>query len=192
MIKAVIFDLFGVLVMDSLGMMHDELVQSDPVKKAKIIDILHASHHGFLTSEESSAQIAALLGLSYKAYRRRVMDGETRNETLLKYISELKKNYKTAILSNIATGSIYKRFSQDELDEYFDTVVTSGDEGHAKPEPEIYELTADRLGVRFDECIFTDDNPDYCEAARSVGMRAIRYASFEQFRSELEKVLDAN
>lgn len=175
--------------MDSLGIMRDELLESDPEKNARVVDILHASHHGLISSKVSSEQIAALLGITYEAYRERVRDGESRNEILLEYILGLRKNYKTAMLSNIASGSIYKRFTKEELIKYFDVVVTSGDEGFAKPEAQIYEITADRLEVRLDECIFTDDNETYCDAAKGLGMQAILYKSFDQFKIELGDLL---
>ncbi len=72
---------------------------------------------------------------------------------------------------------------------HFDTVVVSGEIGYAKPEPEAYEITADRLGVRLDACVFTDDREHFCEAARAVGMQAIHYQNVDQFRQDLEGVL---
>ena len=44
----------------------------------------------------------------------------------------------------------------------------------AKPELEAYEYVADKLGVRLDECVFTDDRELFCEAARACGMQAKR------------------
>jgi FMN phosphatase YigB (HAD superfamily) len=43
--------------------------------------------------------------------------------------------------------------------------------------------------VRLEECVFTDDREDYCEGARAVGMQAILYKNFTQFRADLEKLL---
>jgi HAD superfamily hydrolase (TIGR01509 family) len=69
--------------------------------------------------------------------------------------------------------------------------VSSGEIGYAKPEPEAYEIVAQRLGVRLDECVFTDDRADFCEAARAVGMQAIEFTGLEQFRHALEPLLAA-
>ena len=65
-------------------------------------------------------------------------------------------------------------------------MVASGEVGYAKPDPKVFQLTADRLGLRCDECLFTDDRKGFCEAAQATGMQAIVYSDFEQFRSELE------
>jgi putative hydrolase of the HAD superfamily len=93
------------------------------------------------------------------------------------------------MLSNISPGGIAKRFTDSELLERFDTVVTSGEIGFAKPEAAAYEITAQRLDVRLDECVFTDDRLDFCEAARGVGMQAILFQDYLQFRTDLEKLL---
>jgi putative hydrolase of the HAD superfamily len=55
----------------------------------------------------------------------------------------------------------------------FDVVVLSGREGLRKPQPEIYLLAADRLGVPPAACVFVDDLPANVEGADAVGMTAI-------------------
>ena len=55
------------------------------------------------------------------------------------------------------------------VDEIFETVVDSGFVGCRKPEPEIYELTLERLGgVPADQCLFVDDVDVNCAAAREA------------------------
>jgi len=111
---------------------------------------------------------------------------------LLDYIEELLKTYKTAVLSNASRGRLKEIIGAEEVARCFDVIVESGSLGFAKPDPEIYEYTADQLGVRFDECVFTDDKEEYCQAARAVGMQTITYQSFDQFKTELEKLLQGD
>jgi len=68
-------------------------------------------------------------------------------------------------------------------------VVASSNIGFAKPEARAYEITAEKLGVRLDECIMVDDVEAYCLGAEGVGMQAIRYQSFDQMKNELEVLL---
>ncbi|MEX2543246.1 MAG: HAD family hydrolase, partial [Trueperaceae bacterium] len=58
--------------------------------------------------------------------------------------------------------------------EYFDSILISGNLGFAKPDPRIFSLAADSLGVSSRECIFVGDNPerDIVGAGRS-GMRTV-------------------
>jgi putative hydrolase of the HAD superfamily len=95
------------------------------------------------------------------------------------------------MLSNITVQGIERRFPDDELGKYFDEIVISSEIGYAKPDREAYEITAERLGVKPEECIFTDDRIDFCVAAEAVGMKAIEFRNFEQFKLNLETLLTA-
>ncbi|TAH34114.1 HAD family phosphatase [Candidatus Saccharibacteria bacterium] len=189
MIRAVIFDCFGVLITDALQAICSELRQRDVAAADEVRNTVSLSNRGITDPEASSRKVASILGISYEEYRERIANGEVKNTELLHYIHELRASYKTALLSNIGKGSLLRRFTEDEFARYFDAVIASGDVGFAKPEPQIYEITADQLGVRFDECVFTDDREEFCEAARAVGMQAILYEDFLQFRTNLETLL---
>jgi len=189
LIKAVIFDCFGVVVADALSGMTRQLYVDQPELEAQVCALLDQANSGQITSEQSSIRMAVILGLSHADYRAQIQQNEVRNQQLLDYILSLRQNYKIALLSNIPRGSLKRRFSDQELQTYFDAVVASGDVGYAKPEPQAYEITAERLGVRLDECVFTDDREHYCEGARAVGMQAILYQDFTRFRRDLEAVL---
>jgi HAD superfamily hydrolase (TIGR01509 family) len=68
--------------------------------------------------------------------------------------------------------------------------IRSGQVGVRKPGPEIYRLTADRLGVRPDECVFVDDIPANVEGARAVGMWALLHRDSAITVPKLESLLD--
>jgi putative hydrolase of the HAD superfamily len=74
-------------------------------------------------------------------------------------------------------------------DDLFDVVVVSADVGMRKPEPAIYELTLERLGLRGEDCVFVDDLEPNCEAARTLGMVAVRFENPEQAIPELRSAL---
>jgi HAD superfamily hydrolase (TIGR01509 family) len=93
------------------------------------------------------------------------------------------------MLTNMGQGGIDRWFKPGFLDKYFDAVVASGDVGYAKPQAQIYQIMADSLAVRLDECLFTDDRQEYCDGATAVGMKAILYKDFDQFKKDLEQLL---
>ncbi|QQS19054.1 HAD-IA family hydrolase [Candidatus Saccharibacteria bacterium] len=190
MIKAIIFDCFGVVLTDSLQEMRAKLVREDPVAAREVKDIVAANNRGWIQPQESNAKIAAMLGMSVEAFRTQVRAGEVRNQELLDYVFELRGNYKTGMLSNVATGSLERRFPDNELSKYFDEVVISAEIGFIKPDPEAYKIAAERLCVLPSECVFTDDKPDFCDAAGRTGMRSIVYKDFVQFRGDLARLLD--
>jgi putative hydrolase of the HAD superfamily len=75
------------------------------------------------------------------------------------------------------------------LDELFDEVVISGDVGMHKPEPEIFELAAARIGVPAPRCVFVDDLRENCAGAEAVGMTAILHRGAERTLPRLEQLL---
>lgn len=190
MIKAIIFDCFGVLVADSLKDLMDQMDAFNPKLVAELRKSLHANHRGKLSNDEVHTRLAAGLGFSDADYDEMLKKGEVKNQPLLDYIVTLRDGHKTALLSNIGIGSIEKRFTKEELTKYFDVVTLSGEVGFAKPEPEIYKITATKLGVRLDECVFTDDRETFCDGARAVGMKAILFDNFDQFAADLKSLLE--
>ena len=189
MIKAVIFDCFGVLVGDGLQLVCQDLETSDPEARAFIGDMIYQSNIGALEPGESGRLISERLGMSETAWRELVSRGEVRNDDAVGLVRSLRGRYQTALLSNIGKGSLKRRFSDDELAELFDVVVPSAEVGMLKPDPRIYEYTAGQLGVLPEECVFIDDREEYVEAAKRVGMRGICFKSAAQTRRDLEAIL---
>lgn len=188
MIKAIIFDCFGVVLTDGLERIVAPLRMTEPEKVAQIVGVVTAASRGIISGDKSREMVADLLGVTTDEYISRMQNGETRNYELLQYVVELRKHYKTAMLSNTSTTGLETRFAPGELDKYFDVSVASGAIGFAKPEAQAYEITADKLDVRLTECVMIDDREEYCDGARGVGMQAILYQSLPQLKTELAKL----
>ncbi len=191
MIKAIIFDCFGVVLTDALQALCDEKLAEAPEQAEEVNELVKAASRGVLLPREAEEKIASVLGMSAFEYSRYKVNNEARNTRLLSTIKDLKKNYKTAMLSNTSKGGLLARFSADELTEYFDIAVASGDIGFVKPDTRAYEYVVDKLKVRLDECVFIDDREEYCFGAESIGMQSIRYHDFNQFSVLLSRLLNS-
>jgi epoxide hydrolase-like predicted phosphatase len=189
MIKAVIFDCFGVVIADGLEAVVVDQEKTDPSFRSFVHDVIGRSNRGKIKPSDSHQQISERLGIKYDDLQRKIYSGETRNRRVINLIVELRKKYKTALLSNVGKNSLKHRFSDEELSELFDAVVASGEVGLAKPDREIYHHTANLLDVEPEECAFIDDREVYVVGAREAGMQAILYKDFDQMRVELEKLL---
>ncbi len=78
-----------------------------------------------------------------------------------------------ALLTNNAkelAGAWKASFPVDEL---FEIVVDSSEVAMRKPNPRIYELTCERLGVEPAASVFLDDNLDNVAAARALGIETV-------------------
>jgi epoxide hydrolase-like predicted phosphatase len=91
----------------------------------------------------------------------------------------------TGLISNSWSTSHYDRKLLAEL---FDTTVISAEVQMHKPQPEIYRLAADRLGVEPAECIFVDDLRENCEGAEAVGMTAVRHRNAAETIAKLAEL----
>jgi putative hydrolase of the HAD superfamily len=84
----------------------------------------------------------------------------------------LRPAYRTAILSN-ADQSLRGRLGELGMLDLFDTIVSSAEEGIAKPEAEIYQRAAERIGLPPQACVFVDDYEGNVRAAEAIGMKGI-------------------
>lgn len=191
MIKAIIFDCFGVLLGNAYKIHLAEVDREDPARAQEIRAINHASDMGILSREETANHISALFGMDPEEFLEEQNQMEVPNEGLLDFIATLRPKYKIGMLSNINSRErLSIRFTDNQLNTHFDTIVASGDEGFVKPQPEIYHIAAVRLGVQPHECLFIDDIAEFCQGAREVGMQAIQFESNEQVIAEITALID--
>lgn len=91
-------------------------------------------------------------------------------------LKELKK--RGLLVGVITNGPSYlqnHKMDESGLREYCDIVVVSGDLGVHKPDKRIFEFTAERLGLKCEECVYVGDHPiNDIQGALSSGMSAIR------------------
>jgi HAD superfamily hydrolase (TIGR01509 family) len=72
----------------------------------------------------------------------------------------------------------------------FDEVIVSADVHLVKPDPAVYRLSADRLGVKLSECIFIDDRKAFADAANDVGMTGLEYLGLANLKQSLSELLN--
>lgn len=112
------------------------------------------------------------------------------NPPMIELMRELKAaGYRMAMLTNNVREWEPLWRSMLPVDEIFETVVDSGFVGCRKPEPRIYELTLERIGLPAEACLFIDDLPHNCEGARKAGMSAVHFRDNEQAIGEIRAAL---
>lgn len=117
----------------------------------------------------------------------------TKIEQTMELLKELKGHYKLAMLTNVPSRySLDQRFQPGELDELFDVVVASGEVGWDKPAPEIYTMTAEKLAVAPEECLFIDDIPAFTSVAEQLGMKTFTYVNVPESITAIKAILEEN
>lgn len=115
------------------------------------------------------------------------------DEELVDFIQSLRPNYKIGLLSNAfidARQSLSKRFPG--LLNIFDEVVFSSEVKMAKPDPRIYWLMLDKLGLEPASTIFVDDFRENVEAAHALGIHAIQFRNSRQARQAVLEALSSD
>ena len=102
-----------------------------------------------------------------------------------RWLQTLRPTYRTGLLSN-AWSDLRDLLHHLGLAGVFDAMVISAEERLLKPDPAIYRLILDRLGVPPQQAVFVDDRPENIAAARALGMHGILYRSTEQALHELQ------
>ena len=116
--------------------------------------------------------------------------GDRVDNDLISFIRSLRPGYKTGMISNAWSELRHWLELKWRIADAFDHIVISAEVGVLKPDPRIYHLALNGLGVAPDETIFIDDFRENVEGALSLGMQAIHFQTTEQVTSELRALLD--
>jgi putative hydrolase of the HAD superfamily len=112
------------------------------------------------------------------------------NGEMIGYMRELReRGYKLAICTNNVREWEQRWRAMLPVDDIFDVVVDSAFVGVRKPEPRIYELTLEALGVDAGLALLIDDIEANCTGARALGIQAVWFQSSEQAIAEIEAAL---
>jgi epoxide hydrolase-like predicted phosphatase len=181
--RAALFDFGGVLttpVWDSFAdFCRREGLEPDTVKRLfredpEALALLRRLEVGEISEDEFEAAFGERLGLeSPERLIDSLFEGMKPLDSMVAAVRDLRlAGIKTGLVSNSWSTGHYDR---DLLGTIFDAVLISGELGMHKPQPEIYELAAERVGADPGACLFVDDLRENCEGAEAVGMRAIRH-----------------
>jgi putative hydrolase of the HAD superfamily len=208
MIQAVISDFGGVLtspLLQAFGRVQEHIDVPGEAYAAAMaqsrerdgVHPLYALERGEISEAEFLARISRELehvlghSVSLNGLGERLMEALEPNQELFDYYGGLKRErgLRFALCTNNVREWEARWRAKLPIDELFEVVVDSAFVGVRKPEPEIYALTLERLGLPADACAFVDDLAANVEAARDAGMHGIVYTGTAQAIAELEALL---
>ena len=108
---------------------------------------------------------------------------------LVGYAAGLRPRYGTGILSNSVAGARRREQARFGFEQLADVIVYSDEAGLAKPDPRVYTLLCDRLGVEPGELVFLDDRVPNVEAARQLGIHAVLHVSTPESIATIDALL---
>jgi epoxide hydrolase-like predicted phosphatase len=160
------------------------LFREDP----EALALLRELERGEIDEDAFSVRFGPMLGVAdHEGLVDRLFAGMRPDEPMLEAVRRARaEGVRTGLISN-SWGS--GRYDRDALPELFDAVVISGEVGLHKPEPEIFRLAAERVGVPADRCVFVDDLKENCAGAEALGMTAVLHRGADSTLPELERLL---
>ena len=199
-IKAVIFDVGGVLTTSPVQSIRRFEVESglesgalrqlfaDPDGAWSRFEKSELSPASFVTAFEDEAEA---LGhrVSGQALLAAFFGGLTVREEMVAVVRALRGRYGLGCITNNVTREEDPGQRPLVLEDLFDVVVESSKVGMRKPDPRIYQLTCEQLGVEPREAVFLDDFGVNLKGARALGMTTIKVDESTAAIDELESAL---
>jgi 2-haloacid dehalogenase len=197
-IKAIIFDLGGVLVDWNPKYLFDKIL-NDEEKQAFFFDTICTPDWNEEQDAGRSLQEATdILVKRHPEWKEHIEAYYGRWEEMLggpihdtvAILKELKErgHYKIYALTNWSAELFPKALELYDFLHWFDGRVVSGEEKMRKPAPEFYKLLLDRYDLKPDDVIFIDDNLRNVKAAEAIGIHSIPFRSAQQLHEDLKKL----
>jgi epoxide hydrolase-like predicted phosphatase len=192
--RGLLVDYGGVLTTNVFESFRDfcraEGVEPDSVRKLfredpQALRLLRELETGNLSEDQFSEQFSPLLGIEdHEGLVDRLFAGMQPDTPM---IDSLRHARAAGIRTGLISNSWGKgRYDRDAFPELFDGVVISGEVGLHKPQPEIFRLGAELIGLEPAQCVFVDDLRENCVGAEAVGMTAVLHRDTVQTLDRLE------
>jgi putative hydrolase of the HAD superfamily len=145
----------------------------------------------FLASLEQALRRELGREISCADFSEAMWAGLAPNDPMIELMAALRaEGYRMALVTNNVREWEPRWRAMAPIDDIFELVVDSAYVGMRKPDPEIFELTVERLGLPARACLFVDDLEANCAAARAAGMQAVVYRRAEQAEMDIRRALE--
>lgn len=184
-IDTVLFDFFGVIYADPLKNWLEDRGHEKNEHHEETARLLDTGAIGY---DEYVQRLANISGEPAKDLYSYFHSTTLLNEPIVTTISQLKPSYRVGLLSNTCTEEITPLLEANGLKPLFDVIVISSETGYAKPDPEIFQHTLEKLSAKPKQTVFIDDSQRNINAARSLNMHTVHYKAHEQMKKDLSSL----
>ena len=198
-IKAVFFDLGGVIVRTEFQAPRQQLAERLGMEYEDLNRVVFDSDSGLrasvgeISSEDHWATVIKRLkrpASELVTIRDEFFAGDIVDRTLVDYIRSLRGPFKTGLISN-AWGDLRDFIVREKFEDAFDEMIISAEVGAMKPEPKIFQVALEKLGVSANEAVFVDDFLINVEGAEKAGMTGIHFKDPDSALKLLKKLLSS-
>lgn len=197
-IKAIIFDFGNVLLEWDPRYVYQRFFPNDPEGMERFFQEVNFMEWNMHQDQgRPFAEGVALLSKEFpqyahliQAYHDHWADSLGRSlDGTVEILKELKQaGYPVYGLSNWSAETFPQARARHDFFDLLDDYVISGEVGHVKPNPEIFQIMLARIGKSAEECLFIDDSLTNIQRAQEIGFATIHFQSPEQLRAALQKL----
>jgi epoxide hydrolase-like predicted phosphatase len=183
-IKAIIFDFFGVICSDEYW----NFVKEEKDAGGEFDQLSRKLNLGQISWKDFVAEVARDTHQEAGEVERMYIAQKIHPE-IVTFIAKLQRRYKTALMTNANREQLVPIIDQAGLSKVFSEIFISSDYRLIKPDPKFFSLVLGKLQVEPHEAIFIDDISRYVVGAQNLGINAIWYNNFGQMKAELARFL---
>ncbi len=200
-IKAIVFDLGGVIIDLDFSNFYNRIITQSPLNKPQtpiMLEFFRQSdiyHQGNMTDDEFYQLACDLLQVCmlnqsefFEAFNS-IISGY--NSEIVEIIRKIRDNgrYKLLALSNVnASHWDYILEKKWEFINYFNELILSHEIHLIKPDPEVFKYTIQKAGYKPEQIVFIDDGLNNIRSARELGIIGIKYTNKDELIEELIKL----
>jgi 2-haloacid dehalogenase len=194
-IEAIVFDVGGVLLDWDPRHLYRTLFGDQDQMEQFLAEVCTPEWHDAHDRGVPTAASCAALASRRPEWSRLIWAWATRSEEMVRgpleasvdVLRDLRaRGLPCYALTNMEAETYPLRLARFPFLGWFDGTVVSGNEGIAKPDPEIFRRLLDRYRLRAASTLMIDYNSDNLATARQLGMITVHFQSPEQLRSRLE------
>lgn len=197
MIKAIIFDLGGVLFTNGTGQFIDTLVARYHIDRERVKNIIDGEigtlyREAKISRDEFWNRVIKGLGIVAKAdnLESEWIDGYKLIAGTRELITDLSKKYRVYYLSDNVRERVEKLNKKYDFLRLFDGGIFSHEVGVRKPDPRIYRFILDMAKINPEEAVYIDDKPQNLVPAQTLGMTIFLFESPEELRKDFLKIFN--
>ncbi len=196
MIKAIVFDLGGVLFTNGTRLFAQYISTKHKKDQKEVYELLNYSdfgnayREGKISEDEFYSSLKRELAMDddINELKQKWFDVYQVIEGTRKIIEELRKKYNVYFFSDNVKERVEYAHQRYGFLDWFDGGVFSHEVGFRKPHPKIYEIVIEQIGLKPEEIVFIDDKEINLPPAQKLGMKTILYKNPDQLRGELKKM----
>ena len=179
--KAIIFDFGGVIALQK-GLYYVPIFPDT--------EMWHQAESGEIPEDDFWRKLEEYYHKSEDEILQMLLGEREPNIPLLGFLKSKKPQMKFGFINNGLSKLTEKLIDEWKLGDVFDTMVISSKEKLSKPDPKIFLLACERLGVKPEECIYVGRKEGYVETAQSLGMRGFLYKDFTDFETQVSGLVE--